>query len=314
MLRTRNSEKILLNQRVGKFICNEKDLNIDYLYFVLTSEKYQDLLFNTGAGSGQPNLSPEMILDIEIPCPEYNQQQVIAEVLSSLDDKIDLLHRQNKTLEAMAETLFRQWFVEEAEESWEEISLFDIADHLKESINPSKDGLKTFTHYSLPAFDEGKEPKTEIGKEILSNKYKVVSNSILISKLNPITPRVWALFGSIDEEVTICSTEFQVVKPKKFSHFGFIYYFLKSFQVTGELAGSASGTSGSHQRVTPNDIFNLNLLYPLESKIEKFNEVTQQSLKKLKDNKSQICTLIKLRDELLPKLMSGDEVRVKSEK
>ncbi|MBA2621622.1 MAG: restriction endonuclease subunit S [Acidobacteria bacterium] len=57
MLRTRNSEKILLNQRVGKFICNEKDLNIDYLYFVLTSEKYQDLLFNTGAGSGQPNLS-----------------------------------------------------------------------------------------------------------------------------------------------------------------------------------------------------------------------------------------------------------------
>ena len=51
-----------------------------------------------------------------LPSPE---QKAIAAVLSSLDDKIDLLHRQNHTLEAMAETLFRQWFIEEAQEDWE---------------------------------------------------------------------------------------------------------------------------------------------------------------------------------------------------
>ncbi len=54
--------------------------------------------------------------DVLIPTPELPEQRAIASVLSSLDAKIDLLHRQNKTLEAMAETLFRQWFVEEAEE------------------------------------------------------------------------------------------------------------------------------------------------------------------------------------------------------
>src|SRR5690606_5114844 len=58
--------------------------------------------------------------------PKVFEQQAIASVLSSLDDKIDLLHRQNKTLEQLAETLFRQWFVEEAEEGWEESSIYEL--------------------------------------------------------------------------------------------------------------------------------------------------------------------------------------------
>ena len=55
--------------------------------------------------------------------PAIAEQTAIAEVLSSLDDKIDLLHRQNKTLESLAETLFRQWFIEEADDSWESSTL-----------------------------------------------------------------------------------------------------------------------------------------------------------------------------------------------
>lgn len=124
----KNGEKALLNQRVGKFICDEINLNKEYLYYILTTDKYQDYLFNTGAGSGQPNLSPELILQTEIPFCEYNEQKSIASILSSLDDKIELLHRQNATLEKMAETLFRQWFVEEAKEEWETGKLADEFD------------------------------------------------------------------------------------------------------------------------------------------------------------------------------------------
>src|SRR5690554_4703609 len=127
-LKIKKGQKALLNQRVGKFVCNEKDLNLDYLYHILTTEKYQEFLFNTGAGSGQPNLSPELILDTPIPYFEYNEQKAIASVLSSLDDKIDLLHQQNQTLEALAETLFRQWFIEEAKEDWEEVKLKTVVD------------------------------------------------------------------------------------------------------------------------------------------------------------------------------------------
>jgi type I restriction enzyme S subunit len=69
-----SSEKALLNQRVGKFICDEINLNIDYLFYVLTTDLYQDYLFSAGTGSGQPNLSPEVILETEIPALPYNKQ------------------------------------------------------------------------------------------------------------------------------------------------------------------------------------------------------------------------------------------------
>ncbi len=87
-------------------------------------KKFDFSQFN--AGSAVPTLNRNHIHEIEILLPSLPEQQAIAEVLSSLDDKIDLLHRQNKTLEAMAETLFRQWFVEEAEESWESGKLGDV--------------------------------------------------------------------------------------------------------------------------------------------------------------------------------------------
>ncbi|GBD96103.1 type I restriction modification DNA specificity domain protein [bacterium BMS3Abin06] len=78
-------------------------------------------------GAVQPKLNKANLLSIPIYLPEDEaEQKAIASVLSSLDDKIDLLHRQNKTLESMAETLFRQWFVEEAQEDWEAGCLGDV--------------------------------------------------------------------------------------------------------------------------------------------------------------------------------------------
>nr|MDQ3010703.1 restriction endonuclease subunit S [Acidobacteriota bacterium] len=221
-------------KNVGLFKTGSK-LKALWLYYFLNSKIGKSILEANKSGTSQPYLSLGFLRELPVLYPPTdNEAGQIVKVLSSLDDKIDLLHRQNKTLEALAETLFRQWFVEEVEENWEEFCLSDIADHIKDNINPSKRPDVFFRHYSLPVFDEGKEPKLEIGKDILSNKYRVVSDSILISKLNPRTPRVWVINGSVDEESSICSTEFQIVKPKQLSHFGFVYYFLKSYQVTNE--------------------------------------------------------------------------------
>lgn len=77
-----------------------------------------------------PNLNSSILKRLPITLPPLPEQKAIAAVLSSLDDKIDLLHRQNKTLEAMAETLFRQWFIEEAKEDLEEKPLSTIANFL----------------------------------------------------------------------------------------------------------------------------------------------------------------------------------------
>lgn len=303
-------DQYVLNQRVARLkVLDSKKIDLVFLFNHL---KWREFLLElrSKANSGvQVNLTTDAIKTSIIRAPSLPEQQTIAAVLLSLDNKIDLLHRQSNTLEALGDSLFRKWFIEEAEEGWKEISLSDISDHIKDGMNPSQQPEKIFKHYSLPAFDGGKEPISEIGKEILSNKYRVASNSILISKLNPRTPRVWALYGSREDGVCICSTEFQVLKPKITAHFGFIYYFLKSFQVTNELANASSGTSGSHQRINPDDILSLTLLFPPDGKIKEFDEVTRDYLRKIDESRKQIRTLTELRDALLPKFMSG-EVRV----
>ena len=98
-----------------------------FIYNLLTANEIVDLLDSIAEGStsAYPSLKPSDIENLDILLPPLPKQKAIASVLSSLDDKIDLLHRQNKTLEAMAEALFRQWFVEEASDDWEEGKLGD---------------------------------------------------------------------------------------------------------------------------------------------------------------------------------------------
>ena len=107
------------------FIPNE-NTDLDFVYYTLTH--FQRELKHIGEGSVQDNINLGTFQDVLFPIPELEEQKAIASVLSSLDDKIDLLHRQNTTLERMAETLFRQWFVEEAREDWEEGTLGEVVD------------------------------------------------------------------------------------------------------------------------------------------------------------------------------------------
>lgn len=278
------------------------------LYAYLAPDFQKTIHERTYHGSTVDRIPLKDMPGFPISIPDFKEQKAIASVLSSLDDKIDLLHRQNKTLEAMAETLFRQWFVEEAQETWEERRLADCADHIKSSVTPASNLTEIYTHYSLPAFDQGKRPVLEVGKEILSNKFKVEPWTILVSKLNPRFPRIWPI-GSHPGENPICSTEFQVLKPKKETLYGYLYYLLKSKNAREELSMAASGTSGSHQRVTPEDILNIHVSLPLTTVAEKYSELVSPGIKKVMANYEQIYVLEKLRNTLLPKLMSG-EVRV----
>lgn len=280
-LKLNKNEKALLNQRVGKFVCDEKNLNIDYLYYILTSDIYQDYLFNTGAGSGQPNLSPTLILQTEIPWFKYEIQTAIASILSSLDDKIDLLHRQNATLEKMAETLFRKWFVEEAKEEWEEGLLSNLI-----VVKYGKDHKKLI---------DGKIPVIGSGGIIrYADKALYKKESVLIPRKGSLNNVMY-----IDEPFWTVDTMFYT-EMKRTNITKFIYHFVKDLDLASMNVGSAVPS------MTTELLNNMPIDIPSNSFFEKFENSVEPFYKKMKANQTQILTLTGLRNTLLPKLMSGE--------
>ena len=284
---------------------DEKQIYPKYLFATLRSKMIQQEIEGLHVGTLIPHFKKGDFDDLKLPIVDNDLQKFIGDIYFNISLKIDLLHRQNITLEAMAETLFRQWFVEEAQEYWDEYNLSDFADHLKINMSPGKSPSDVFNHYSIPAYDEGIRPSKETGSQILSNKYKVISWTILVSKLNPKFPRIWPI-GELVGDNNVCSTEFQIFKPKQKNLYGYIYFLLCSNDVKEEFIMAASGTSGSHQRVRPEDILNIRTNLPSIELAEQYSVLVMPIIKKTMANITQIRTLEKLRDTLLPKLMSGE--------
>jgi type I restriction enzyme S subunit len=285
------------------------DTNIAYPFFigyVLQSRAWYDYVDAIAGGSAQPGANAKQLGSFDILLPPLPEQRAIASALSSLDDKIDLLHQQNATLEKMAETLFRQWFVEEAKEEWEMGSISDIAIHSKIPVLPQKESSVVYNHYSIPAFDSNKNPIKELGREIQSNKYSVLKHSILFSKLNPHKDkRIWLLQNEVESK-SICSTEFQVILPKHQNYLYFLYSWLSYNENYSKIASGVGGTSGSHQRIDSATIFSFQCPIVSIDFIDNYNQKVESLFKKQVINQTQIRTLTTLRDTLLPKLMSGE--------
>lgn len=292
-----------------KFSIDPKKANPLFVKYYCQTESYWGWVqaFDTGGTRG--NINAKDLGNMPIPIIRREQQDFLAEVLSSLDDRIRLLKQKNETLEALAQTYFRQWFLEENNN--DPIPVSDIATLENNSVNPGRHPLEPFYHYSIPSFDNAKIPVVELGKAILSNKFTVLPNTILVSKLNPVTPRIWRIGENVQPN-SVCSTEFQVLKPKDMRYYLFLYCLMKSNNVISSFTMSATGTSGSHQRIRPEYILEVEAPEPDDGKLVFFNEVCTPMMERVKNNQRQILTLQKLRDTLLPKLISG-EVRVKQQ-
>lgn len=277
-----------------------------YLSYYFGLEDFKETIRRIAVGATMPSINTSILSNVIIQLPPLDEQKQIASILSSLDDKIDLLNRENATLEAMAETLFRQWFIEEAKEDREEGTVSTFAEHYKESVNPQKLPATVFYHYSIPAFDNGKRPIQELGEEIQSNKYVIPQDCILFSKLNPHKDkRIWLMLDNIPQNA-ICSTEFQIIKPKGIEYLYFLYGWLNNNENYEEIASGVGGTSGSHQRIDPKSIFTFVCPYVDSVLIQKYNKVVEPMFYKQRENQKQIASLTEQRDILLPKLMSNE--------
>ena len=252
----------------------------------------------------QPTLNLKELKEIKFRIPPLAEQDAIAGVLGSLDDKIDLLQRQNATLEAMAETLFRQWFIEEAQEDWEEFSLDCIADNIKEQAIPVSLDCNT-PYVGLEHIDKKNISLNRVGvsSDISSNKFYFSKYDILFGKLRPYFHKVcFAPFNGV------CSTDILVIRPKQKAMLPFCLFAFFQKDIIDFSDYASSGTR--MPRTSWNILSQYKMKKPPYDKIKKFNIICQKYIDKIEKNQQQIRTLEKLRDTLLPKLMSG-EVRVR---
>lgn len=275
-----------------------------FLAYQFLTESIKGWILGHAVGTTMPNLNSNILSNLPVVLPPLSEQKAIADILGSLDGKIDLLQRQNATLEAMAETLFRQWFIEEAQEDWEEFSLDCIADNIKEQAIPVSLDCNT-PYVGLEHIDKKNISLNRVGvsSDISSNKFYFSKYDILFGKLRPYFHKVcFAPFNGV------CSTDILVIRPKQKEMLPFCLF---AFFQKDLIDFSDYASSGTRMpRTSWNILSQYKMKRPPYDKIKKFNIICQKYIDKIEKNQQQIRTLGKLRDTLLPKLMSG-EVRVR---
>jgi type I restriction enzyme S subunit len=329
-----------VNQHVAIIRPRSESLDAQFLRYVLVTGEFQShLLTLASAGATRPALTKTMIETLEIPLPPLPTQRSIAHVLGTLDDLIELNRETNEILEEMARALFKSWFVDfdpvraklegrppagmDAEtaklfpdhfqdselgqipKGWEAGKVSDLATLGRVAVNPGRHPEEFFDHYSLPAFDDGRSPKTETGSAIMSNKFLVESDSVLLSKLNPHIPRVW--FPDLDtKRRSVCSTEFMVARATAGVSREYLFSLFTDPYFASIYGTLVSGTTGSHQRIGPDSFIAMQVVVPPVLLIKAFTDLVRPIFDTTHSNLRESRDLAALRDTLLPKLLSGE--------
>jgi type I restriction enzyme, S subunit len=293
-----------------RYKINPQIANSYYIGQLLRSPNWFDYVDAIAGGSAQPGANAKQLGSFEILLPPLPEQTAIASVLSSLDDKIDLLHRQNATLEKMAETLFRQWFVEEAKEEWVEGTLDDILS-VKGGTTPSTSEPAYWNgniHWTSPRditnlkgiylFDTERKI-TELGLAKIGSGV-LPKGTLLMSSRAPV-----GVLAFCEVPVAINQGYIAILDNKGYTK-EFIYLWLKT---NIDIVHSFSNGS-TFMEISKSAFKTLQIQIPPKQILNEFQILVKPLFEKIKSNQTQIRTLTALRDTLLPKLMSG-EIRIK---
>ncbi|MBX9676302.1 MAG: restriction endonuclease subunit S [Methylotenera sp.] len=266
-------------------------------------------------GAVQPKLNKASLTSIPFYLPtEEEEQKAIATVLSSLDDKIDLLHRQSTTLECMAETLFRQWFVEESQENWSFVKLGEYVDcfngvsYKSSELNPSKVAmitLKSFERTGGFRLDGFKEFTGRFKEQhIVKQGDLVVAHTDITQDAEVIGNPVLVVNDTRYETIVISMDLVKVKSKYEWLSNEFLYRMMRTREFKEHCLGYSNGSTVLH--LNKQAIPSYEFFLPPINKIESYTACVKELLGKKFKNIEQIYTLEKLRDTLLPKLMSGD--------
>lgn len=278
----------------------------DYLYYLFN---YLDLN-QYAQGSSHPLLTQTLLNAIEVETTlDGIEQKAIASVLSSLDNKINLLHRQNKILESMAETLFRQWFVEDAQDDWEEVNVLNIFSLV--GGGTPKTSIDEYWSGNIPWISGGDISQSHKG--FISKTEKSITELGLKSSSTKLLPKLSTIISArgtvgkyaiLEQEMCFSQSNYGII-PKGHNCYYFVYLLIGF--IVDELLAAAYGSV--FDTITTRTFESVDLKLPEMSEIINFEATVIEYFKKKELNSKQIQTLENLRNTLLPKLISG-EVRV----
>ena len=289
-----------------KYSIDPLKVNPKILKFYTHSQAYYDWITAVDNGATRGNINAQTFASMPVSLPERKVQDKIVFILSSLDDKIDLLHRENATLEQMAETMFRQWFVVERKEEWEEGKLGDVLT-VKGGTTPSTkepsfwngeiawtsprdvttmDGLYLF---------ETEKKITQKGLEQISSGL-LPSGTLLMSSRAPVGVLAFA-----EIPLAINQGYIAIIDDKGYPK-EFIYLWLKANM---DLVHSYSNGS-TFMEISKSAFKSLDISIPSKNEVECFVQEVKPYFDKIRTNEIQIRTLTKTRDGLLGRLMSGE--------
>jgi type I restriction enzyme S subunit len=302
-------KRYIMGNSMMKVRCNKSKLEPLFLYYWLCSREGQEYLFSRVSQVGVPQIQRPLttLREASFPLPQLPEQKAIAQILGALDDKIELNRRMNETLEAMAQALFKSWFVDTTQanlpKGWRVGALGEVADNPRRGVQA--DQIKTATSYiglehmprrSIALSDWGNSEKLE------SNKFEFKRGEILFGKLRPYFHKVGV--APLDG---ICSTDILVIAPKETEWFGFLLGHVSSVDLVNHTNAASTGTK--MPRACWNDIARFQVAIPPKDLAAAFTERIHPMIERIIANIHESRTLAALRDTLLPKLLSG-ELRV----
>jgi len=315
------------------FYLNPKvKFNIKWAYYELLTHDINGM----DSGSAIPSTSRDSFYSLPVIVPPEDEQNAIAHILGSLDDKIELNRRMNETLEAMARAIFKSWFVDfdpvrakaegrntglpneisdlfpnsfedselgEIPKGWEIGAIGDIGIQSRTGVKPEE--IKSSENYI--ALEH--MPKRSISlwnwansKNITSGKFRFKKSNILFGKLRPYFHKVGV--PAIDG---VCSTDIVVVVPNEEQYYGLLLGHLSSDAFVSYTNSASTGTK--MPRTNWKDMSCFLIAIPDREVSRLFTQYLKHIVQKLHSNIYESNTLASLRDTLLPKLISG-EIRI----
>jgi type I restriction enzyme S subunit len=292
-------KELCTNQGFKSFIVDEDIIDNEFLYYQLKANV--ERIKSLGSGSTFAEVSGSVLKGIEIEIPVLPTQKEIAQILSSLDDKIELNLQMNQTLEAMAQAIFKEWFVDfnfpgfDGElvdglpKGWRNAALGDVTTLIAGGDKPNDFSEQPNEHNGVPIYSNGISNEGLYG---YTKKPRIIEESVTVSARGTIgfvCLRLRPYFPIVRLISVIPKSEILTAK--------YLYYWLINQNI--------SGTGTTQQQLTVPDFGRFNILIPDIHVVAEFTTIVDAFYQKIDENKTQIKSLTQTRDTLLLKLMSG---------